>query len=1059
MYPRIQLNSLRALIGAVLLAWTQSLAAAPVITEFMASNKTTLADEDGSYPDWLEIYNPDETPVNLLGWYLTDSVKKPTKWQFPDIVLAPHAFLVVFTSNKDRRDPARPLHTNFDLAAGGEYLGLMKPDGVTVASEYAPTFPAQVTDISYGFTQPTDPAEAPQRGYFGKPTPGAANGGTAALNLPAQVTFSRGAGTFPGTVSVELAGASGAESIHYVLLSPSASGAQIVAPKATDPVYTGPITLSKSVIVCARVFSPDNLQYGPTAAAQYIQLTAAGEDSLAGFSSQLPVVVLDNHGAGDFVIGDSARPAWLHIFSPGTEVGEMLVAAPVLSSPVSAKIRGYSSANFPKKSFNFSLLDADGRDNPQPLFGLPVATDWAIISPWNYDRAFVRNAYVYALGNRLGRWSPHSQFVEMFVNTDSGNLDKADYAGVSLLVERIKVAANRVNIAALGSADLAAPEITGGYILKIDDPSSDSFTWTTTRGFPSSPGTAINVDSTKADKLAPAQSAYIKNYVQSMEDALFTDRASGWATRRYLDFIDRDSWVDFHLINVFTENVDAFQRSVYFTKDRGGKLVAGPLWDFDRSLGSADGRDANPAESWGAADTPDPWNFEWWGELSHDPDFMQAWIDRWQTLRRNELADVNLTSLADTLAAQVGPAAADRDAARWSDNQSRYPGGFGGEITQIKDWVRRRANWIDHRFVSLPTAEFNGQKSIITPPDGAQLAYTLDGSDPRSSGGKLSATAVLTSEALATELNANPNLRVRTYDARYADLFPSSPWSSSARLAELPKDSRLVNLSSRGFVGSDGAVMLSGVVVRGPMTKRFLARGIGPALAAFGVGDALTEPTLRIYASDGTIITSNDGWGKSADAETLPATTASVGAFPLAAGSRDAALVVDLAPGSYTVSLSSGSGQPGVGLAELYELDSTASRAVNLSTRAYVKPGEKVLIGGLVISGLAPKRVLVRAIGPALTSFGVPDAIADPLLTVYDSNQSIVGKNDDWGDGLAPEEVATAAKGAGAFPLQAGSKDAAFILSLTPGSYTLQMTGKDGDGGVALLEIYELSEQ
>ncbi len=1058
MYPRLPLIVLR-LLGAGLLAWAHGAFATPMITEFMASNKTTLADEDGNFPDWLEIYNPDEAPVSLLGWSLTDTVKKPTKWQFPDVTLAPHAYMVVFASNKDRRDPARPLHTNFDLAAGGEYLGLIKPDGVTIASEFAPTFPAQVADVSYGITQPTDPAEAPQRGYLRMPTPGAPNGGTAALNLPSQVIFSRPAGTFSGMVSLELSGAIGGQRIHYVLLSPSAAGAQIVAPKASDPVYTGPITLSVSVMVSAQIFSPDDLQHGPTTAAQYLQATTAGDGSISAFSSQLPVIMLDNHGAGDFVVGDSARPAWLHLFNPGNDAGSMLLAAPALTSPVSAKIRGYSSANFPKKSFNFSLLDANGHDNPQTLLGLPIATDWAIVSPWNYDRAFVRNAYVYALGNRLGHWSPHSQFVEMFVNTDGGNLDNADYAGVSLLVERIKVAANRVNIASLGASDTAEPEITGGYILKIDDPSSDAFSWSTTRGFPSAPGTAINLDSTKADKLAPAQSAYIKNYVQGMEDALFSDHASGWVTRRYLDYIDQDSWIDYHLINVFVQNVDALQRSVYFTKDRGGKLVAGPLWDYDRCMGSADGRDANPAEDWGANGTPDPWNVDWWGELARDPDFMQAWIDRWQGLRRNELADINLTALADTLATQVGPAAAARDAARWSDDQSRYPGGFSGEVAHIKDWVTRRATWIDQRFVALPTAEFNGQKSIVTPPDGAQLVYTLDGSDPRASGGKLSAMAVLSSEALAVDLQANPNLRVRTYDARYADIFPSSPWSSAARLADLPKASRLVNLSSRGFVGVDEAAMLSGVVVRGPMTKRFLARGIGPALAAFGVGDALTDPILRIYSSDGAVLTSNDGWGKSADVATLPATSASVGAFPLAADSADAAVVVDLAPGSYTVALSSGVGQPGVGLVELYELDSTASRAVNLSTRAYVKPGEKVLIGGLVVSGLAAKRVLVRAIGPALTAFGVPGALADPVITVYDANQKVIGENDDWDSVPQSGDVAAAAVGAGAFALPAGSKDAAFILTLTPGNYTLKMAGKDGEGGLALLEVYELPDK
>lgn len=148
------------------MAWAQSVSAVPVITEFMASNKTVLADEDGSFSDWLEIYNPEDTTQDLAGWYLTDSAKKPTKWQFPAVTLAPRGYLVVFASGKDRRDPTKPLHTNFDLSAGGEYLGLIRPDGATIASEYAPTFPAQAADMSYGITQPKSAGGTPAGGIL-----------------------------------------------------------------------------------------------------------------------------------------------------------------------------------------------------------------------------------------------------------------------------------------------------------------------------------------------------------------------------------------------------------------------------------------------------------------------------------------------------------------------------------------------------------------------------------------------------------------------------------------------------------------------------------------------------------------------------------------------------------------------------------------------------------------------------------------------------------------------------------------------------------------------------
>ncbi|RYD36805.1 MAG: hypothetical protein EOP86_05040, partial [Verrucomicrobiaceae bacterium] len=122
---------------------------APVISEFMASNKATLADEDGAFSDWIEIHNPDSAPVSLAGWKLTDNASSPDKWVFPAVTLQPGDFLVVFASGKNRTNPAGQLHTNFSLSAGGEYLGLRAPDGA-VATEFTPEFPAQLDDVSCG---------------------------------------------------------------------------------------------------------------------------------------------------------------------------------------------------------------------------------------------------------------------------------------------------------------------------------------------------------------------------------------------------------------------------------------------------------------------------------------------------------------------------------------------------------------------------------------------------------------------------------------------------------------------------------------------------------------------------------------------------------------------------------------------------------------------------------------------------------------------------------------------------------------------------------------------
>src|ERR1035438_1058785 len=160
------------------------------ISEFMASNKNTLKDEDGDSSDWIEIFNPTAAAVNLLGWSLTDKATDLMLWQFPNVVLLPDDYMVIFASGKNRTNATAELHTNFKLDAAGEYLALVE-SGTNIVSEFAPAFPPQQTDISFG----CDQVSPDYVGYFSVPTPGDANtpmGDT----VSAAVQFSRGGGTF-----------------------------------------------------------------------------------------------------------------------------------------------------------------------------------------------------------------------------------------------------------------------------------------------------------------------------------------------------------------------------------------------------------------------------------------------------------------------------------------------------------------------------------------------------------------------------------------------------------------------------------------------------------------------------------------------------------------------------------------------------------------------------------------------------------------------------------------------------------------------------------------------
>jgi len=163
-------RSLLLLVALVTHAASQG---ALVISEFLASNDSGLRDEDGAFSDWIEIHNPDNVAVSLEGFSLTDNAADPRKWVFPSVTMEPGAYRVIFASGKNRRDPAGPLHTDFQLAAEGEYLALIAPNGGTVISAFAPSFPPQFTDDSFGL----DPQAAPPSwSFFANPTPGAPNG-------------------------------------------------------------------------------------------------------------------------------------------------------------------------------------------------------------------------------------------------------------------------------------------------------------------------------------------------------------------------------------------------------------------------------------------------------------------------------------------------------------------------------------------------------------------------------------------------------------------------------------------------------------------------------------------------------------------------------------------------------------------------------------------------------------------------------------------------------------------------------------------------------------------
>jgi hypothetical protein len=298
---------------------------------------------------------------------------------------------------------------------------------------------------------------------------------------------------------------------------------------------------------------------------------------------------------------------------------------------------------------------------------------------------------------------------------------------------------------------------------------------------------------------------------------------------------------------------------------------------------------------------------------------------------------------------------------------------------------------------------------------------------------------------------------VATSAGNYAVTVRTNSGTVTSSVATLVVGNRLVNISSRVQVGEGANVGIAGFVIpkTSDATKRVLLRAVGPSLTKFGLNALLARPVLSVFNAAGTVIASNSGWN---DAKEIAAMSAAVGAFELVTGSADAAMIVDLAPGTYTAQVSGAQGGTGLALIEAYEAGADTNQLINISTRAQVGTGAQILIGGLVVGGTAPVRVLLRAAGPGLAQFGLSGVLTTPVLSLYDTSGKLMAVNTGWSNGSSNDAIlaANAAASAGAFAFQPGSADCALVLTLPPGNYTTQVTGSGSSTGIALVEAYQL---
>ncbi|YCM46683.1 CotH kinase family protein [Verrucomicrobiaceae bacterium 227] len=723
----------------------------PVISEFVADNATGLRDGDGDFSDWIEIFNPTASPVDMGSYYLTDDPTNLTKWPFSPLTLAPGERAIIFASGKGIAGPAGEIHTNFKLSAAGEYLALISPGNTIVLQEFAPTYPALGSDVSYGILA-GDPSTAR---VLASPTPGQPNDGS--TPAPSEVAFSLGSRTFTGTLSVNLSTTSPHSEIYY-----TTNGS---IPSSTNgTLYTSQISINATTHLRALAVR-ENIN-GAVSGASYIRLAA----DLATYESDLPLMIIDNFGAGTVPakgwsgtgagVSQVARQNAVWATFDRDEITGMasLTDSPQMISRSGIRGRGAFSSTWSQKPFSVETWDETGNEKDVSVLGMPAHSDWVLYYPDtddNKDPTMMFNTFMYELSNNMGRYATRIRWVEAFVNTNGGDLALSDRRGVYAIFEKVSRGDGRLEF-----DKLSEDGTSGGWLLGLNRmdsipvggfPAENGVTrpqFFHTRGpnrvSESSPDNAgggddiprqsngyLNFDNPNGYRINPSQRAAIEDWFGTFEDVLYDDAQWLDPVNGYRKYLDPEDFVEYFMFNNLSRNGDGMLISMFPWKGDDGKLRMGPAWDYNWSSYYIGGGPTGTFRHRG--------DRLWYPRLFNDPDFEQLYVDRWFHHRDRAMSNAGMAAIIDGQAAEIGATRAIRQGfsneADWRD-----------ELTSFKNWLTTRADWYDGQFTPRPIYNQTGgevpRDFVVTfsPPPGT-IYYTTDGTDPRAPGGTAAITA------------------------------------------------------------------------------------------------------------------------------------------------------------------------------------------------------------------------------------------------------------------------------------------------------------------------------
>ncbi len=416
-------------------------------------------------------------------------------------------------------------------------------------------------------------------------------------------------------------------------------------------------------------------------------------------SSELPIVIIETEE--DYIPDEPKVFATMGIIDNGEgEINHIDDDFNHYDGYIGIETRGNSTQGFDKKTYTVELWDEEENEIDAPLLGMGEEEDW-ILHGMVIDKTQLRIPMSFYLHQQMGHYASNWRFVEVIINDE--------YQGLYILTENIKRDKNRVDIAKLDSDEISGDDLTGGYILRIDwldDPEGFESNYDAQAGDPM----FYQWHYPKADKIEPEQADYIEGWMHTFEDAVFNPNYTNVQGKRYTDYIDVTSFTDFLLINELSKNSDGYKLSTYMHKDKdskGGKLVAGPIWDFDQTYGVSLVCSNHDYEGWTYLQNQDGCeDLEtmpmWWQAMMSDEVFVNHLKCRWETMREGAFHQEAIMEWIDEQGLIIENAI-DRNFELWDYfigesiwiEPEPIPETYEEEITYMKNWIINRLNWLD----------------------------------------------------------------------------------------------------------------------------------------------------------------------------------------------------------------------------------------------------------------------------------------------------------------------------------------------------------------------------